>query len=93
MPDNKQMCKNCKMRHPPPTGRKCQRKKQDQVVNEHLRDGAQGDGQLLQLEILQQLQKVTERLEEECLHQRNELSTAFLKILRHVKVKTQTCIK
>ena len=24
MPDNKQMCKKCKVRHVPPTGKKCQ---------------------------------------------------------------------
>ena len=78
MPDNKQMCKSCKVRHLPPTGKKCQRKKQEEPVNEHLRDaavagsipasqsipGAQGDGQLLQLKILQQLQKVTDRLDQ-----------------------------
>ena len=78
MPDNKQLCKNCKVRHLPPTGKKCQKKQQDQVVNEQLRDpaiagsmpasqstsGAQGDGQLLQLQNLQQLQKVTERLDQ-----------------------------
>ena len=67
MLDNKQMCKNCKVRHVPPTGKKCQRKKQEGSVNEHLRDaavagstpasqstsGAQRDEQLLQLKILQ----------------------------------------
>ena len=82
MPDNcvrtRQMCKNCKVRHVPPTGKKCQRKKQEGSVNEHLQEaaiagsthasqstsGAQEDGQLLQLKILQQLQKVTERLDQ-----------------------------
>ena len=73
------MCKICKVRHLSPTWKKCQRKKQDQAVNEHLRDaavagsmpgsqstsGAQGDGQLLQLEILQQLQKVLEWLDQD----------------------------
>ena len=66
------------MRHIPPTEKKCQRKKQEEPVNKHLQDAAvagstpasqstseaQGDGQLLQLKILQQLQKVTERLDQ-----------------------------
>ena len=66
MRDNQQMCNNCKVRHLSLTGKKCQRKKQDGTVNEHLRDaavtgsihaskstsGAQKDRQLLQLEIL-----------------------------------------
>ena len=67
------------MRHLPPTGKKCKQKKHHQVEsdNELLSDaavaghssatqsaqGASGDGQLLQLEILQQLQRMTERLD------------------------------
>ena len=80
MPDNKQLCKTCKVRHLPPTGKKCKLQKKHQQVesdNELLSDaavagqssaaqtaqGASGDGQLLQLEILQQLKKMTERLD------------------------------
>ena len=76
MPDHKQMCKYCKTRHLPPTGKKCQKKKmeEDEGNNELFRDAAvagsipasqtdQGDGQRLQLEILQQLQKMTQRLD------------------------------
>ena len=80
MPDNKQLCKTCKVRHLPPTGKKWKlQKKLHQVEsdNELLSDaavagqssatqtaqGASGDGQLLQLEILQQLKKMTERLD------------------------------
>ena len=79
MPDHKQLCKTCKVRHLPPTGKKCKlQKKHHQVEsdNELLSDaavaghssatqaaqGASGDGQL-QLEILQQLQRMTERLD------------------------------
>ena len=79
MPDHKQLCKTCKERHLPPTGKKCKlQKKHHQVEgdNELLSDaafaghssatqaaqGASGDGQL-QLEILQQLQRMTERLD------------------------------
>ena len=112
MPDNKQMCKNCKVRHVPPTGKKCQRKKQEGSVNEHLRDaavagstpasqstsGAQGDGQLLQLKILQQLQKVTDRLDQveeqmsttdrHSTPERRELSTdSFLENIESCKSK------
>ena len=72
MPDNKQLCKKCKVRHIPPTGRKCQRvfETQDQ---EHLSDaaissGASGkntpDGQLLQQQILDQLERVNRRLDQ-----------------------------
>ena len=77
MPDHKQMCKYCKTRHLPPTGKKCQKKKSEEAEgnNELFRDAAvagstpasqidQGDGQRLQLEILQQLQKVTQRLDQ-----------------------------
>ena len=59
MPDNKQHCKNCKTRHPPPTGKKCQHKKSlPEEPNELSRDAAVAsgtstsrgseDGQLLQ---------------------------------------------
>ena len=87
MPDHKQLCKTCKVRHLPPTGKKCKlQKKHHQVEsdNELLSDaavaghssatqaaqGASGDGQL-QLEILQQLQRMTERLD----HVEERLST------------------
>ena len=77
MPDHKQLCKACKVRHLPPTGKKCQFKKSQPLSdNELLRDaaaaghssatqpqGSQEGGQQLQLEILQQLKKVTERLD------------------------------
>ena len=77
MPDNKQLCKLCKVRHLPPTGKKCKRKMQEQN-DELLRDAAvagpvptsqaaqavQEDGQRLQTEILQQLKKMTERLDQ-----------------------------
>ena len=77
MPDNKQSCKTCKKRHYPPTGKKCQFKKDQDSADFHelSRDaaiasnigGAQtgsqsGNGQPLQLRILEQLKKVTERL-------------------------------
>ena len=39
MLDHKQLCKNCKARHLPPTGKKCRRKEQDQDY-EHLSDAA-----------------------------------------------------
>ena len=75
MPNHKQLCKNCKTRHLPPTGKKCQKKREEEQSTEPLRDAAvagsipasqstAGDGQLLQLEILQQLQKVSQRLEQ-----------------------------
>ena len=79
MPDNKQACKSYKQRHLPPTGKKCQFKKIKEVHNntELLQDaavasnpsGAQtgessADGQQLQLKILEQLQRVTERLDQ-----------------------------
>ena len=80
MPDHKQLCKTCKVRHVPPTGKKCKlQKKQQQAEsdNELLSDaavaghssatqtaqGVSGHGQLLQMEILQQLRKMTERLD------------------------------
>ena len=76
MPDHKQLCKACKVRHLPPTG-KCQYKKsQPHSDYELLRDavaaghssGTQPQGthegrQQLQLEILQQLKKATEWLD------------------------------
>ena len=76
MPKNKQLCKVCKIRHLPPTGKKCKKKVQEQN-DELLRDAAvagpvpatqaaqvvQEDGQRLQTEILQQL-KMTERLDQ-----------------------------
>ena len=72
MPDNKQLCKKCKVRHVPPTGKKCQRvfDSQDQ---EHLSDvavssGSSGknapDGQLLQQQILDQLERVNRCLDQ-----------------------------
>ena len=77
MPDKKQSCKTCKSRHVPPTGKKCQFKnimESDKSVSNGLRDAAassnqpntdQADlgGQRLQMEILAQLQKVSQRLE------------------------------
>ena len=68
MPGHKQLCKTCKVRHLPPTGKKCQRKKsQPHSDNELLRDAAAAEhssatqpqgtyegGQQLQLEILAQ---------------------------------------
>ena len=87
MPDHKQLCKSCKTRHLPPTGKKCQyMKTQLSSDNELLRDAAaaghspatQPQGthegrQLLQMEILQQLKKVTERLDK--VEDRMEAST------------------
>ena len=77
MPDKKQSCKTCKSRHVPPTGKKCQFKnimESDKSVSNGLRDAAassnqldtdQADlgGQQLQMEILAQLQKVSQQLE------------------------------
>ena len=80
MPDHKQLCKTCKVRHVPPTGKKCKLQKKHQQAesyNELISDAAiaghssatqsayrvSGDGQLLQMEILQQLKKMTERLD------------------------------
>ena len=78
MPDNKQKCKSCKQRHLPPTGKRCQFTQASSTENEHLRDaavpsgatvsqmtpGKSTDRQLLQVQILEQLQRVTERLEQ-----------------------------
>ena len=77
MPDKKQSCKTCKTRHLPPTGKKCQFKstvESDKSVPNGLRDAAvssklldtdQADlgRQRLQLEILSQLKKVSQRLD------------------------------
>ena len=77
MPDNKQLCKSCKVRHLPPTRKKCKRKIQDQdnelspdaavagpILAPQTAQAVQEDGQWLQTEILQQLRKVTERLDQ-----------------------------
>ena len=77
MPDNKQKCKSCQQRHPPPTGKKCKFVQVAVTETELSRDAAgpsgatvsqmkpdkSTDGQLLQERILEQLQRVTERLE------------------------------
>ena len=76
MPDNKQKCKTCKQRHLPPTGKKCQFGKQQESSDELLRDAAISSdatgsqmspsdtgGQQIQMKILDQLRKVTERLD------------------------------
>ena len=77
MPENKQKCKSCQQRHLPPTGKKC-KFMQATVTEDELFIDAAGpsgatvsqvkshkstDGQLLQERILEQLQRVTERLE------------------------------
>ena len=77
MPDNKQLCKSCKTRHPPPMGKKRKRKDQEQSYElssdaavtgslpaSQAAQAVQSDGQRLQAEILQQLKKVTERLDQ-----------------------------
>ena len=75
--DHKQLCKSCKSRYLPPTGKKCRRKEQE-LEYEQLSDAAvagslpasqsaqavQDDGQRLQAEILQQLKRVTDRLDQ-----------------------------
>ena len=77
MPDNKQKCRTCKQRHLPPTGKKCQFGKEQGNTDELLRDAAVssdatgsqstplGDigGQQIQKVILEQLRRVTERLD------------------------------
>ena len=77
MPDNKQKCKTCKQRHFPPTGKKCQFGKQQENTDELLRDAAVSsdatgsqltpvndtDGQQINKVILEQLRRVTERLD------------------------------
>ena len=76
MPDNKQKCRSCKNRHLPPTGKKCQYKsvQSDEESSKGLRDAAvasnslatdQGnlDGQQIQLQILEQLKQMSQRLD------------------------------
>ena len=78
MPDiNKQRCKNCKNRRVPPTGKKCQFKnvKNDDVTQGLLSDaavvseslatdlGQDLGGQQIQMEILEQLKKISHRLD------------------------------
>ena len=76
MPDNKQKCKSCQQRHLPPTGKKCKFIQATVTEDELSQDAARPsgatvsqvksdkstDGQLLQEKILEQLQRVTERL-------------------------------
>ena len=72
MPDSKQMCKKCKVRHVPPTGKKCQRMlgNQDQellndaAISSGARKKNAPDGQLLQCETLNQLECVNRRLDQ-----------------------------
>ena len=76
MPDNKQMYRKCKQRHAPPIGRKCKYlEKTQENVPELLRDAAEpsddtvmegrsSNGQLIQLKILSQLEKVNRRLDQ-----------------------------
>ena len=77
MPDNKQKCKSCQQRHIPPTGKKCKFLQATVTDHELSRDAAgpsgatlsqvrpdkSTDGQLLQEKILEQLERVTQRLE------------------------------
>ena len=79
MPDNKQKCKSCKNRHLPPTGKKCQDKsaQSDKESTKGLRDAAVAskslatdqeniwmlDGQQIQLQILEQLKQMSQRLD------------------------------
>ena len=77
MPDNKVKCKTSKQRHLPPTGKKCQFGKQQENTDDLLRDAAVSsdatgsqstpmggtDGQKIQKVILEQLRRVTERLD------------------------------
>ena len=76
MPDNKQKCRNCKNSHVPPTGKKCQFKSaNNDVTHEQLSDAAVASeslatdqsqdlgGQRIQMEILQQLKKMSNRLD------------------------------
>ena len=76
MPDNKQRCKNCKNRHAPPTGKKCQFKNtKNDDVSGHLSDAVVASeslatdqsqdlgGQRIQIEILEQLKKMSSRLD------------------------------
>ena len=72
MLDNKQMCKKCKVRHVPPTGKKCQCvfENQDQellsdaAVSSAVGEKNAPDGQLLQREILNQLERVNRCLDQ-----------------------------
>ena len=61
------MCKRCKVRHVPPTGRKCKRMEKKDSQSELLQDaavssddavaeGASSDGQSIQMKILSQLE-------------------------------------
>ena len=77
MPDNKNNCKKCKERHAPPTGKKCRRLEKLQEEGSEtglIRDAADShvadstgeeslNGQQLQLQILNQLERVTKRLD------------------------------
>ena len=77
MPDNKHKFKTCKQRHLPPTGKKCDHMKQQEGIREHLQDAGVSsdvtvsqltpmestDGQQVQMQILEQLRRVTERLD------------------------------
>ena len=68
----------CKQRHLPPTGKKCQLVKEKDANSELLRDaavssgatesqmtpGKSTDGQLVQMKILEQLKRVTDRLDQ-----------------------------
>ena len=78
MPDQKQRCKTCKQRHLPPTGKTCQLVKEKDANSKLLRDaavssgatepqmtpGRSTDGQLVQMQILEQLRRVTDRLDQ-----------------------------
>ena len=71
MPQKKKnLCKNCQIRHSPPTGKKC---KHADMENELFSDAAikevrpstsHNDGQLVQQKILDQLQKFSRRLDQ-----------------------------
>ena len=77
MPDNKNHCKKCKERHAPPTGKRCRRLESLQEEGSEmglLRDaadlqvadvngGESLNGQQLQLQILNQLERVNKRLD------------------------------
>ena len=77
MPDNKNNCKKCKERHAPPTGKKCRRLEKLQEEGSEtglIRDAADSqvaestgeeslNGQQLQLQILNQLERVTKQLD------------------------------
>ena len=77
MPDNKNNCRKCKERHAPPTGKRCRRLEKLQEEGSEtglIRDAADSqvaestggeslNGQQLQLQILNQLERVTKRLD------------------------------